>query len=71
MYDVITTFNHGHARFFKNEQVSPENFTPEDLGRYVNYGWLRAPGAAAVPLPTNTESTLEIADGVIGHHAEY
>ena len=67
MIEVVTTFNDGHTRYFAGERVSANNFQPENLKKFLEYGWAKEQGADATPLAQGTNATLDIHNGRQGH----
>lgn len=66
MIEIVTTFNDGHTRYFAGERVSSNNFQPENLKKFLEYGWAKEQGADAAPLAQGVESTLDIHNGSQG-----
>ena len=67
MIEVVTTFNDGATRYYAGERVSKNNFQPESLKKFHEYGWAKEQGADAAPLAQGVESTLDIHNGSQGH----
>lgn len=70
MYEVMTTFNDGPTRYYEGERVSANNFDPDDLDRFKDYGWVAQLGSGAVPAQAGVEITLDIQDGRLGQATE-
>ena len=67
MIEVVTTFNDGATRYYAGERVAENNFQPESLKKFLEYGWAKEQGADAAPLAQGVESTLDIHNGSQGH----
>lgn len=67
MIEVVTTFNDGATRHYAGERVSEQNFQPENLKKFLEYGWVKEEGARAAPLAQGVEATLDIHNGQQGH----
>ena len=67
MIEVVTTFNDGATRYYAGERVSENNFHPENLKKFLEYGWAKEQGADAAPLAQGVEATLDIHNGSQGH----
>lgn len=70
MYEVMTTFNDGPTHYYEGERVSANNFDPDDLDRFKDYGWVAPVGSGAVPAQAGVELTLDIQDGRLGQATE-
>lgn len=70
MIEVVTTFNDGATRYYEGELASENNFQPEHLKKFLEYGWAKEQGADAAPLAQGVEATLDIHNGQIGHKAK-
>ena len=70
MIEIVTTFNDGHTRYFAGERVSANNFQPENLKKFLEYGWAKEQGAEGAALQQGVGVTLDIPDGQIGHKTE-
>lgn len=70
MYDVVTTFNDGHARYYQGERVVAQNFDPADLSKFVEYCWIKPVGAEPASVQSGVEFTLDIQDGRLGQETE-
>ena len=70
MIEVVTTFNDGAVRYYAGERVSENNFQPENLKKFLEYGWAKEQGAAGVPLPEGVGADLDIHNGRIGHNSK-
>ena len=66
MIEVVTTFNDGATRYYAGERVSENNFQPENLKKFLEYGWAKEQGAASAPLAQGVEATLDIHNGSQG-----
>ena len=66
MIEVVTTFNDGATRYYAGERVSENNFQPEYLKKFLEYGWAKQQGANAAPLAQGVEATLDIHNGQQG-----
>ena len=66
MIEVVTTFNDGPTRYYAGERVSENNFQPEHLKKFLEYGWAKEQGAASAPLAQGVEATLDIHNGQQG-----
>lgn len=67
MIEVVTTFNDGATRYYAGERVSEQNFQPENLKKFLEYGWVNEEGAQVAPLAQGVEATLDIHNGQQGH----
>ena len=67
MIEVVTTFNDGHTRYYAGELVSANNFQPENLKKFIDYGWVKEQGAQGAALAQGVEATLDIHNGQQGH----
>ena len=67
MIEVVTTFNDGHTRYYAGELVSANNFQPENLKKFIDYGWVKEQGAQGAALAQGVEATLDIHNGSQGH----
>ena len=45
MIEVVTTFNDGAVRYYAGERVAAQNFQPENLKKFLEYGWAKEQGA--------------------------
>jgi hypothetical protein len=70
MIEVVTTFNDGAVRYYEGELLSENNFQPENLKKFLEYGWVKEQGAAPAPLAQGVEATLDIHNGSQGHKAK-
>lgn len=70
MIEIVTTFNDGATRYYEGELVSENNFQPESLTNFLEYGWAKVYGAAGLPLQQGVEATLDIHNGQIGHNSK-
>lgn len=66
MIEVMTTFNDGHTRYYAGELVSANNFQPENLKKFLEYGWVKEQGAQGAALAQGVEATLDIHNGQQG-----
>ena len=66
MIEVVTTFNDGATRYYAGELVSANNFQPENLKKFLEYGWAKEQGAQSAPLAHGVEATLDIHNGQQG-----
>ena len=71
LLEAVTTFNDGATRYYEGELLSANNFQPEDLKKFVEYGWLKEQGTAGSPLAQGVTATLDIKDGYLGHKSEF
>lgn len=71
MIEIVTTFNDGHTRYYAGERVSENNFQPENLKKFLEYGWAKEQGTAGSPLAQSVTATLDIKDGYLGHKSEF
>ena len=67
MIEVVTTFNDGHTRYYAGELASENNFQPENLKKFIEYGWAKEQDAPAAPLAQGATATLDIHNGRQGH----
>ena len=67
MIEVVTTFNDGATRYYAGERVAAQNFQPENLKKFLEYGWVKEQGAAGASLAQGVEATLDIHNGSQGH----
>lgn len=67
MIEVVTTFNDGATRYYAGELASENNFQPENLKKFLEYGWAKEQGASSAPLAQGVEATLNIHNGSQGH----
>ncbi len=70
MIEVVTTFNDGAVRYYAGERVSENNFQPEYLKKFLEYGWAKEQGAASAPLAQGVETALNIHNGSQGHNTK-
>lgn len=66
MIEVVTTFNDGATRYYEGELASENNFQPENLKKFLEYGWVKKQGAAGASLAQGVEATLDIHNGSQG-----
>ncbi|MDX9716269.1 MAG: hypothetical protein RBT67_02745 [Thauera sp.] len=66
MIEVVTTFNDGHTRYYAGERVAAQNFQPENLKKFLEYGWVKEECAQAAPLAHGVGATLDIHNGQQG-----
>ena len=66
MIEVVTTFNDGATRYYAGERVAAQNFQPDNLKKFLEYGWAKEQGADAAPLAQSVEATLNIHNGQQG-----
>lgn len=66
MIEVVTTFNDGHTRYYAGELVSANNFQPENLKKFLEYGWVKEQGAQGAALAQGVVATLDIHNGQQG-----
>ena len=66
MIEVVTTFNDGHTRYYAGELVSANNFQPENLKKFIDYGWVKEHGAQGAALAHGVEATLDVHNGQHG-----
>ena len=71
MLEVVITFNDGATRYYEGELLSANNFQPEALKNFLEYGWLKEQGTAGSPLAQGVTATLDIKDGYLGHKSEF
>ena len=74
MIEVVTTFNDGHTRYYAGELVSANNFQPENLKKFIDYGWVKEQGAQGAALAQAVEprqrprrAVQRCAGGVVRH----
>ena len=66
MIEVVMTFNDGHTRYYAGELVSKNNFQPENLKKFIEYGWAQKHGREGAQAAQGVEATLDIHSGQIG-----
>ena len=70
MIEVVTTFNDGATRYYAGELVSANNFQPENLKKFLEYGWVKEECVQAAPLAHGVEATLDIHNGQHGQNSK-
>ena len=70
MIEVVTTFNDGATRYYAGERVSENNFQPEHLKKFLEYGWAKEQGADAAPLAQGVMATLDIHNARQGQNSK-
>ena len=70
MIEVVTTFNDGATRYYAGERVSENNFQPEHLKKFLEYGWVKEQGADAAPLAQGVMATLDIHNARQGQNSK-
>ena len=70
MIEVVTTFNDGATRYYAGERVSKNNFQPESLKKFLEYGWAKEQGADAAPLAQGVMATLDIHNARQGQNSK-
>lgn len=70
MIEIVTQFNDGHTRYYEGERVSEKNFQPENLEKFLGYGWAKRQGTAGAALQQGEAAALDIHNGQIGHKSK-